>query len=55
MSVKEAKSILKENGLEIELNVNEENEMDEEQTIVVEQTPKPGIMVQSGSNVFCDV
>lgn len=55
MNIKEAKKILKEGSLELQLDIEEQDEIKEEETIIKEQTPKPGIMVKSGSNVFCDI
>lgn len=68
-SIKEAKKILKENGLEflIENETNVENEisienetttnninaeLDEENTVIINQTPKPGIIVNKQSKVY---
>ena len=50
ISIKEAKKILKENKLEIKL----EQEIDEENTIIKEQTPKPGIVINSGNKVYIE-
>ena len=46
VSVEEAKKILKELGLEIEI-VGEENE----ESIIIEQLPKKGIQINSGTKV----
>ena len=51
LSIKEAKKVLKEINLNIEL----ENDVDEENTYIKEQTPKPGIKVNSGSKIFIEI
>lgn len=48
-SIKEAKSILKELGLNV--NVQTQEEINEEETIVIEQLPKPGIQILSETEV----
>ena len=48
-SIQEAKNILKELGLKI--NVPSQEEVNEEETIVVEQLPKPGIQILSDTEV----
>ena len=50
MSIKEAKKLLKESNLEIDLT----EEIDEENTIIKEQTPKPGIVINSGNKVYVE-
>ena len=55
MNIKEAKKILKESSLELQLDIKEQEQIKEEETIITEQIPKPGIMVKGGSNVFCDI
>lgn len=50
-TIKEAESILKENNLKLVIN-NEQEEMDKENILVKEQTPKPSIKVKEGSNVY---
>ena len=51
LTIKEAKSTLKELGLEVEVNgETEENKIDSEE-IVIDQLPKPGIQLLSGSKV----
>ena len=52
-SLNEAESILKENNLQIVIS-NEQEGMDKENTIVKIQTPKPGVRVKEGSNVYID-
>lgn len=50
-SIKEAEKILKDTGLEIVIE-NEEDELDKENIFVLEQIPKSGIMVNKGSKVY---
>ena len=50
-TIKEAESILKESGLELEIE-NAPEELDKENTIVKEQTPKSGIIVNQNSKVY---
>ena len=52
-SLKEAQSILKESNLNLIIN-NEQEDMDKENTVVKEQTPKGGIKVKEGSSVYID-
>lgn len=52
-TLKEAGSILKENNLNLIIN-NEQEGIDKETTIVKVQTPKTGIKVKEGSNVYID-
>lgn len=51
ITVKEAEKILKENNLQLNL----EGEIDKENTIIKEQIPKPGISVNSGSNIYVEI
>lgn len=51
MSIKEAEKILKDNGLVMNME-NKSEEMDKENTMVNEQTPKAGIVVNKGSSVY---
>lgn len=46
MNIKEAKKILKELGLEVEINGEEEDNKE-----VIDQLPKKGIQVQKGTKV----
>ena len=56
MNIKEAKKVLKELNLSLEINdVEDEKEIDTENTYIKEQTPKPGIKINSGSNVFVEI
>ena len=50
-TIKEAKQILKENGLEAVIE-NKEEELDEENIKIIEQTPKAGIMVKKESKIY---
>ena len=50
-SLKEAESILKENGLETVYESDSE-EIDKENTYIEEQTPKAGIIVNKGSKIY---
>lgn len=52
-NLKEAASILKENNLQLVIN-NEQEGMDKENTVVKEQTPKAGIKIKQGTNVYVD-
>lgn len=50
-TIKEAKKILKEIGLQLEANNIEVNE----DTIIVEQTPKPGININTGGKIYIEI
>lgn len=50
-TISEAEKILKENDLEISIE-NDTEELDRENTILKEQTPKAGITVNEGSKIF---
>ena len=50
-TIKEAKEILKESGLESVIK-DEEEELDEENIKVIEQTPKAGIIVKKESKIY---
>lgn len=52
-SIKEAKQILKDRELELVIE-NVPEELDEENTVVKEQTPKAGIVVKAQSNVYIE-
>lgn len=52
-NIKEAESIVKENKLKLIIN-KEQEEMDKENTIVKEQTPKAGIKVKEESAIYID-
>ena len=49
-TLKETEEILKENGLEAVYEV--EGELDKENIIIKEQTPKAGIKVNKGSKIY---
>ena len=49
-TIKEAESILRENGLNIEIE-NESEELDKDNTLVKEQTPKAGITINKESRI----
>ena len=51
ISIKEAEKIIKEYGLEISIENNIED-LDKENTIIVEQTPKEGINVNKNSKLY---
>ena len=50
-TISESEKILKENSLQISIENNSED-LDKENAIVKEQTPKPGITVNAGNNVY---
>lgn len=51
-TIKEAKKILKENNLELKLEVEE---IDEENTVIKEQIPKPGLTVNENSSIYVEI
>lgn len=53
MSVKEAKNILKENGLE--LDYQEKEGQDTNEIVIKEQNPKPGIKINKGSKISIEI
>lgn len=53
-TLKEAEKILKENNLKLVIS-NEQEEIDKENTIIKEQTPKASIKVKEESNVYVEV
>lgn len=55
MTVKEAKALLQEKGLELKLNTNVENSIDNSKTTIVNQTPKQGIKAEDGGYVMVDI
>ncbi len=55
MNLKDAKKALKELGLEIKTNIEITKEMKEEEIIIKEQSPKPGIRVNKGSKISVEV
>lgn len=50
-NLKEAQKILKEDELEIQLNIELDEEIDKEEIIIKDQTPKPGIRINKGSTI----
>lgn len=52
-NLKEAKSILKENNLQLKLDENNTG-IDEETTIIKEQIPKEGVGVNENSYVYVE-
>lgn len=52
-TIKEAEKILKENNLQLIINNNQE-EIDKENIIIKEQTPKAGIKVKEGSTIYIE-
>lgn len=56
MNAKEAESILSEIGLGMQINAEEELEVnDKNKLIIKEQLPKPGITLNTGSQVIVKV
>lgn len=56
ITIKEAKEKLKEYKMELEVNNLEENqEIDETQTIIKEQLPKPGIVVKNTNKIYVEI
>ncbi len=53
-TVKEAKNIAKESGINLIIE-NEPEELDEESTIISEQTPKAGMTINEGTNIYCKI
>lgn len=53
-TVKEAKQILKELGLSLEIN-NMQEEIEENEIYVKEQIPKPGIKITKERKVYIDI
>ena len=54
-TVKEATEILKEAGLEANFNLSDGQQIDKENTIVIEQMPLPGVKVRSNSSIEIQV
>ena len=56
MSIKDAKKQLKDIGLELEIkNKDELQVIKESETIIKEQIPKPGIIINSGNKIICEI
>ena len=53
LSIKDAEKLAKENGLE--LQIEETEEVDKENTIIKDQTPKAGISIKKGSKIYVQV
>ena len=51
LSIKEAEKATKEVGLEISVQ-NASEELDKENTIITEQSPREGVSVNKGSKIF---
>ena len=51
LSIKDAEKVVKELGLELNIE-NDSEDIDKENTVVTEQTPKEGITVNKGSKVY---
>ncbi len=51
----DAKKALKEVGLELETNIEITQDMKQEEIIIKEQLPKPGIKVKKGSKVSVEI
>ncbi len=54
MSVKDAKKLLQEIGLDIKINDEPEN-YDKSKAIITEQTPKEGISQDKGGYIVCEI
>lgn len=53
LTVAEAKKILSE--LELELNLDFETEEDLSERIITKQTPSEGIKINNGNSVYCEI
>ncbi len=53
LSIKDAEKLAKENGLELQIEVTEE--VDKENSIIKDQTPKAGISIKKGSKIYVQV
>lgn len=51
VSIEEAEKIVKELGLEISVE-NDSEELDRENTIISEQTPKEGVTINKGNKIY---
>ena len=54
ISIKEAQETVKDNNLQLIIS-NEQEGMNKENTIVKEQTPKAGVKIKQGSNVYVEL
>ena len=55
MNLKEAKSTLKDLGLEISISVELDQNVKEEDIIIKEQLLKPGIKIKQGSKISVEI
>lgn len=55
MKVQEAKKILKEIGLELDIPTQIEENINLQDCYIKEQTPKPGIKINKGSKVSIEI
>jgi beta-lactam-binding protein with PASTA domain len=55
LNLKEAKSVLKDVGLEIEITTELNENIKEEEVIIKEQLPRPGIKVNKGSKISVEI
>ena len=55
LSIKEAKKVLKDSGLQLNLNIENLEEINEEETKITDQTPKAGITINKGSNIYATI
>ena len=55
MNLTDAKKAVKEVGLELEVNIEMTDEMKQEDIIIKEQLPKPGIKVNKGSKISVEI
>ena len=53
LSIKDAEKLAKENGLD--LQIEETEEVDKENSIIKDQTPKAGISIKKGSKIYVQV
>lgn len=55
-TIKEAEKELKELGVELQISgIEDTSEIDKTTTIIKEQLPKPGIVIQSGTKVYVEI
>lgn len=54
MTVKDAKKVLQDIGLDLKIN-NEPEGYDKAKTIIVNQTPKEGIIQDKGGYIMCEI
>ena len=51
ISIKDAQKVVKELGLELSIE-NEAEDLDKENTIIVDQTPKEGFVFNKGNKIY---